>query len=138
MLPPQRVQRSWRSFASVPCSELRPSPRPRTRAMGCRGSTEATQQPYDAPHPSIGQTSRKIGHGGALSSLGQGRIRYYDTSKGADVQLLADRERPGRDQLAGGRAHDGAAENPAAMVGDRLDVARGRALGLGAVVLMVG
>src|SRR6516164_1157773 len=85
-------------------------------------STEATQQTDDAPHPGSRQTRHEIGGGGLFSNLRQGRIRHHDTSKRADVGAAAHGERPSGDQLAGGGAHYGDAEDSAARIGHDLDV----------------
>src|SRR5262249_45905911 len=103
-----------------------------------RRSAQASQQRDDAPHPRVRGAGSEIGGRGALANLGKRRIGQHDLGKGPQVEPALHGKRPGRDQLAGLCAHDGRAENAAARVGDDLDVAAPLALGLAAVVLVIG
>src|SRR6202162_2120356 len=76
-------------------------------------STEATQPYDDAPDHRVRQTGGKVGNGGAFTNLGQGRICHHGTGECADIEALANGERPGRDQLPGTASHDRGVENAA-------------------------
>src|SRR5262249_38730845 len=108
-----------------------------TRSVWPR-SAEAAQEADDAPHPRVGQTRGEIGKRRAFSNLGARRIRHHDTSERANVEALGDGQGPCGDQLAGTGADDGGAQDAPARVGYHLDMAHGFALGLGAVVLVIG
>ena len=80
----------------------------------------------------------EISHCGTFTHLGIGRVGDDEAGKGPDIQLLADGQCPGGDAFAGTGADDRHAEDLAGAVGDDLDVAVGRMLHLGAVVLAIG
>src|SRR5665213_3992382 len=70
-------------------ASLLPVPRAAMPA-GTRSSTKTTQPPYDATHQRGRQTSGEIGHRGALSHLGIGRIRENNPGNSVDIQFLVD------------------------------------------------
>ena len=84
------------------------------------------------------QFGREEGDRGALADLRIGRIGHHQLGKSPDVEAVVDGECPGADLLAGRGADDGCAEDQSLRVGHHLDMAARLALGLGAVVVVVG
>src|SRR4051812_14718880 len=98
---------------------------------------ESAEKVYQTAQPWTVQTRRKIANCRALADFRQSRIWDHNSGHRADVEAPRERERPCGDQFAGLRADDTCPQNAAVFGGDDLDVAVGRALGLGAVVFMV-
>src|SRR4051812_50078914 len=98
---------------------------------------ESAEKVYQTAQPWTVQTRRKIADCRALADFRQSRIRDHNSGHRADVKAARERERPCGDQFAGLRADDTGAQNAAVFGGDDLDVALGRALGLGAAAFML-
>ena len=103
-----------------------------------QSSTEDSQPSNDAPHPGPRQTRREIVDGCAFSDFRQRRIGQHDAGEGADVQLLRDRQGPYRDQFSGLHADDTGAQDSTFCRGDDFNVTVRFALGLRAVVVVIG
>src|SRR3972149_5719660 len=103
-----------------------------------RASTEDSQPSYDAPHPGARQTRREKVDGRALVDFRQRRIGQHDAGESPDIEALRDGKRPGRDQFAGLGADNRRTDYFAILLRYDLDVAVGLALGLGAIVVMIG
>src|SRR5262249_62403643 len=101
-----------------------------------RYPSSAAQTAHDALHPGPSHSRIEIGHGGAFSNVAPDWVWKYRHGEGPDIEVLADRERPGGDQLAGLGPDDGSAEDAAAGGGHDLDVAGRLALDIRAVVLV--
>src|SRR5512144_598262 len=103
-----------------------------------KSSTEESQPANDAPHPRTGQTRGEKDDRGPFPDLGQRRIRQDDPRHGPDIQLLGNRERPGRDQLARLRADDCGTEDATFGRSDDLYMTVYVAFGMGAVIVVIG
>src|SRR5471030_384103 len=69
-------------------------------------STKNSQPTYDAPHPGARQTRREEVDRRALADFRQCWIGNHDIGDSANDEPLRNRQRPGRNHLAGLRAHD--------------------------------
>src|ERR1039458_8028075 len=101
-------------------------------------SAEDSQPSDDAPHPRARQTRREIVDGRAFADFRQRRIGQNDAGKASDVQPLRDRQSPHGDQFSGLSADDGGPYDLTFAVGDDLNMTVRLALGLGAIVVMIG
>src|SRR5262249_53173501 len=102
------------------------------------GSPELAQPANDPAHQGIRSRRRIIAIGDTLVDLAKRRIGRNPLRHGLDSKPLRHRKRPHLDQLAGVLANDAGAEDAPLGVGHNLNEALGHALGVGAVVLMVG
>src|ERR1017187_10672406 len=101
-------------------------------------SAEDSEPSYDAPHPRARQTWREIVDGRAFADFRQRRIGQHDAGEVADIQASRDRQSPHRDQFSGLRTDDAGAYDLTLPVGDDFNVAVRLALGLSAVVVVIG
>src|SRR5215471_2438078 len=74
-------------------------------------SAEARQQADESAGPRRKQGGRIKATGSPLASLATRRIGHDQIGESADLELLRDCQRPGKDQVAGSGAEDRGAEN---------------------------
>ena len=99
---------------------------------------ELGEEADNLAHQRAAGCRRIIAIGDAFVYLAERRIGRNPADHRLDLHFLRDGQRPHLDQLAGLRPDDRGAEDRAVLGRDDLDVADGLALGLGAVVLVVG
>src|SRR5262245_38460621 len=102
------------------------------------GLSELAQPANDLAHQGVSGRRRIITVGDTLVYLARRRIGRNHLRHGLDIEHLGHRKRPHLDQLASMLANHAGAEDAALGVGHDLDEAFGRALGVGAIVLVVG
>src|SRR5215510_2635523 len=102
------------------------------------GLSELAQPANDLAHQGVSGRRRIITVGDTLVYLAKRRIGRNPLRHGLDIEPLGHRKRPHLDQLASMLANHAGAEDAALGVGHDLDEAFGRALGVGAIVLVVG
>src|SRR6185437_16253139 len=101
-------------------------------------STENSEIANDAPQQRPRQTRQVVLDCRPLADLGQGRIRHDEVGEAAHGQSLPYRQAPGGNQFSRLCADNAGAENATLFVDDDLDVTVRRALGLGAVIVVIG